>query len=204
MALLPQDPQKQKLVLAGLLPILLAFAYYYFYHTKRAAEAEELQANVERLEVSNAGMRQIVTRYGADFQQRLAIFQAHVDQLEDLIPRREDVPVLISQITSRAQEIGVELAALNPSAEQAGEFYSRQSYELQVLGSYHSIGEYMTAIGSLPRIVKATEVKLNTDQPASGPGESPLLRAMFRIETFIVPEPGTAPDTSIGGVANAN
>lgn len=205
MALLPQDPQKQKLVLAGLLPVLLAFGYYYFYHTKRVTEADALQANVDRLEASNAGMRQIVGRFGQDFQQRLAIYQAHVEQLEQLIPRREDVPVLISQITARAQDLGVELAALNPAAEEPGEFYSRQTYELQVLGTYHGIGEYMTAIGSLPRIVKATEFKVNTDVPATEPGESPLLRAMFRIETFIVPDPGTVVDTAaVGEVANAN
>src|SRR5690606_9418107 len=106
MALLPQDPQKQKMVLLALLPVLLAFGYYYFYHTKRVAEADTLQADVERLEVSNAGLRQIVGRYGQDFQQRLAVYQAHLGQLEQLIPRREDVPVLISQITSRAQDIG--------------------------------------------------------------------------------------------------
>ena len=201
MGLLPQDPQKKNLVAIGLLPLLLAVGYYHFYHTKRAAEAETLQANVERLEVSNAGMRQIVDRYGPDFQQRLAILQVHLGQLEDLIPRREDVPVLISQITARAQDLGVELAALNPAAEQAGEFYSQQTYELQVLGDYHSIGEYMTAIGSLPRIVKSTEFKVSTDQRATEPGESPLLRAIFRIETFIVPEPGTV---ATAGVANAN
>jgi type IV pilus assembly protein PilO len=203
MALLPQDPQKKKLVLAGQLPILIAIGYYYFDHTKRAEEAAGLQENIERLEVSNAGMRQIVSRYGADFQQRLAVYQAHVDQLEDLIPRREDVPVLISQITARAQDLGVDLAALNPSAEEAGEFYSKQSYELHVLGDYHSIGEYMSALGSLPRIVKASEFKVNTDQPATEPGQSPKLRAMFRIETYIVPDVPVVADTT-GGLANAN
>jgi len=201
MALLPQDPQKQKLIFMGLLPILFAFGYYYFYHTKRATEAAALQDNVDRLEVSNAGMRQIVGRYGPEFHQRLAVYQAHVGQLEELIPRREDVPVLISQITARAQEIGVELAGLNPAAEEAGTFYSRQSYEVQVLGSYHSIGEYLTAIASLPRIVRSSEVKLNVHTPATEPGESPRLRAIFRIETFIVPDPGAAMDTVSAGSA---
>lgn len=207
MALLPQDPQKQKMLLAGLMPLLLAFAYYQYYHGRRATEAEELQANVERLETSNAAMRTIVGRYGQDLQQRLAIYQAHVGQLEALIPRREDVPVLISQITERAHGLGVELAALNPSAEEAGEFYSRQSYELQVLGDYHSIGEYLAAIGSLPRIVKSTDFKVSVDQPATEAGASPRLRAMFRIETFIVPDAATAPglDTaSAGATTNAN
>jgi Tfp pilus assembly protein PilO len=201
MALLPQDPQKQKLVLLGLLPILIAFGYYYFYHSGRATEATAMQDNIDRLEVSNAGMRQIVGRYGPEFQQRLAVYQAHVGQLEELIPRREDVPVLISQITARAQEIGVELAALNPAAEEAGAFYSRQSYELQILGDYHSIGEYLTAIGSLPRIVRSSDVKVNVHTPAAEAGESPRLRAIFRIETFIVPDPGMVMDTISGGSA---
>jgi type IV pilus assembly protein PilO len=201
MALLPQDPQKQKVVLLGLLPILMAFGYYYFYHTKRSTEAATLQDNVDRLEISNAGMRQVVGRYGADFQQRLAIYEAHVRQLEELIPRREDVPVLISQITSRALDVNVELAALNPAAEEAGAFYSRQAYDLQVLGDYHRIGEYLTAIGSLPRIVKPSGVTIAVDQAAKEPGESPRLRATFRIETFIVPDPGAAADPVPAGSA---
>jgi type IV pilus assembly protein PilO len=201
MALLPQDPQKQKLVLLGLLPILIAFGYYYFYHTKRSEEAATLQDNVDRLEVSNAGLRQIVGRYGPDFQQRLAMYEAHVSQLEELIPRREDVPVLISQITSRALDVNVELAALNPAAEEAGDFYSRQAYDLQVLGDYHSIGEYLTAIGSLPRIVKPSGLTLAVERPATEPGQAPRLRATFRIETFIVPDPGTVADTTSAGSA---
>jgi Tfp pilus assembly protein PilO len=205
MALLPQDPQKQKLVLIGLVPLLLAFGYYQFVHSKRVVEVETLQANVDRLEVSNAALRTIVSRYGSDFQQRLAIYQAHVGQLEALIPRREDVPVLISQITERAQNLGVELAALNPAAEEAGQFYSRQTYELQVLGDYHAIGEYLTAIGSLPRIVKSSDFKVNIETPAAGAGESPKLRAMFRIETYIVPDAPTGLDTaSAEASANAN
>jgi type IV pilus assembly protein PilO len=205
MALLPQDPQKQKLILLGMLPVLLAFGYYQMYHTKRAVEVQTLQDNVDRLEVSNAAMRTVVSRYGQDLEQRLAVYQAHMSQLEALIPRREDVPVLISQITERAQNLGVELAALNPSVEEAGDFYSRQTYELQVLGDYHSIGEYLAAIGSLPRIVKATEFKVNIDQPAAGAGESPRLRAMFRIETYIVPDaPMTTGAVAAEGSPNAN
>jgi len=202
MALLPQDPQKQKLVLIGLLPVLIAFGYYYFYHTKRTAEAAALQDNIDRLEISNAGMRQVVARYGPDLQQRLAVYEAHLGQLEELIPRREDVPVLIAQITARAEELGVELAAFNPGAEESGQFYSRQMYEMQALGDYHSIGEYLTAIGSLPRIMKTYAVKLDVTEPAKRAGESPTLRAVFQVETYIVPDSGTQTDSA--GVANAN
>ena len=103
--------------------------------------------------------------------------------------------MLINQITARAGDHRVELAALNPAPEEAGEFYSRQTYELQVLGSYHGIAEYLTAIGSLPRIVRSSEFRLNVETPDPR-GGAPTLRAIFRIETFIMPDPTTATDSA--------
>jgi Tfp pilus assembly protein PilO len=108
--------------------------------------------------------------------------------------------VLINQITARAGDHDVELAALNPTPEEAGEFYSRQTYELHVLGNYHGIAEYLTAIGSLPRIVRSSQLKLNVETP--NPRGAPMLRAVFRIETFIMPDPTTTvPDSA--SAANA-
>lgn len=199
MALLPQDPQKQKMMLLGLLPLIIAFVYYQFYHTPRAAQLETDETNLETLVASNDATRAVQAQYGRDLPRRLAIYEEHIKQLETLIPRREDVPVLINQITARAGDNDVELAALNPAPEESGEFYSRQTYELQVLGNYHSIAEYLTAIGSLPRIVRSSELKLSVETP--NPRGIPLLRAIFRIETFIMPDATTVPDSA--SAANA-
>ena len=194
MALLPQDPQKQKLLLLGLLPLVLAFAYYNFYHTKRATTLADDESALETLTASNDAARAAQAQYGRDLPRRLAIYEEHIKQLETLIPRREDVPVLINQITARAGDHDVELAALNPAPEETGEFYSRQMYELQVLGNYHGIAEYITAIGSLPRIVRSSMLRLNVETP--NPRGTPTLRATFRIETYIMPDPNTVPDSA--------
>ena len=200
MALLPQDPQKQKMLLIGLLPLVLAFLYYNFYHSPRATQLDTDRTNLETLQAKNDATRAGQQQFGRDLPRRLAIYEEHIKQLEQLIPRREDVPVLINQITERAGDHNVELAALNPAPEETGEFYSRQSYELQVLGDYHAIAEYMTAIGSLPRIVRSSELKLNLEAP-DPQGGAPRLRATFRIETYIMPEPTTATDSA--SAANA-
>ncbi|HUF51263.1 MAG TPA: type 4a pilus biogenesis protein PilO [Longimicrobiales bacterium] len=197
MALLPQDPKKQKLLLVALLPLVLAFLYYNFYHGKRATLLEGEQTALETVTSRNDATRAAQQQFGRDLPRRLAIYEEHIKQLEGLIPRREDVPVLINQITQRAGDARVEMAALNPSPEEAGQFYSRQSYELQVLGDYHGIAEYLTAIGSLPRIVRSSELKLNIETP--NPAGAPLLRAIFRIETYIMPDPNAATDTTGAG-----
>ena len=60
-----------------------------------------------------------------------------------------------------------------------------QIYELQWNGNYHSIGEYLTAIGSLARIVRPEGLNLTV---ANGGGNGlPVLGAAFRIQTYIMP-----------------
>jgi type IV pilus assembly protein PilO len=188
MALLPQDPKTQKLILLGILPLAAAFGYYHFLHTPRASEADVLEARVEKLAAQNDAMRAIVARFGADLPRRLAIYQEHVRHLEQLIPHREDVPRLIYQITERAMDSNVELAVIRPGTEQAGDFYTRQTFELQVVGEYHDIAGYLTAIGSLSRIVRPHELKLTVETPRPDGESSPKLRAAFRIEVYVMPD----------------
>ena len=201
MALLPKDQKKQAQLLLGLVPFLLGFVYYNYVYTKRSTEIETLTAQVADLQMKNDAMRAIIARHGTDLPKRLALYTEHVRQLEQLIPRREDVPMLINQITQQAHELGVELAALNPSPEEPGEFYSRQTYEVHVLGEYHKIGEYLAGIGALPRIIRSGEMKISVDAPMEDKQKNPLLRAAFRIETYIIPS-GVV--TQAPGAVNAN
>jgi type IV pilus assembly protein PilO len=207
MALLPKDAKAQRQILIALIPLVLAAGYYQFVHSGRKLEIEELDAAVSDLKTRNDAMAAIIARHGADLPQRLAIYEEHVKRLEQLIPRREDVPQLISRITQSAHSLGVELAGLNPSGEVPGEHYSSASYELQVLGDYHRIGEYLAAIGSLDRIIRPARLMLNIEgsQQQQAPGEGPLLRARFRIETYISPSEPTAPTgAEAGSTTNAN
>jgi type IV pilus assembly protein PilO len=186
-----RDPQVQKRLMLGLLPVLAAALYYQFVHTPRVEAADELEMRVEALTSQNTAMRAVVARYGTDLERRLAIFQEHVNHLEQLIPNREDVPVLINMIAARAYDHGIELMKLQPGGENAGDFYSHQTFDLEVTGDYHSIGEYLTAIGSLPRIVRASAVRLRrTESGATEANERPVLHAAFRIETYVMPTPG--------------
>jgi type IV pilus assembly protein PilO len=189
MALLPRDMAAQKRLLLGVLPLLAAFGYFYFLHSPRAAEAAALETRVEKLTQQNSAMRAVVARYGTDLPQRLAVYEENVRLLERLIPHREDVPRLIYQITENAMSSGVELAVIRPGSEEVGDFYSRQTFELQVLGEYHSVADYLTSIGSLGRIVRSHDIKLSVETPRPNGEASPTLRAIFRIEVYVMPDP---------------
>lgn len=157
MALLPQDPAKQKRILLGMLPLVLAGVFYYVVHSPKRDELDRMQTRLETLEQKNATARAIVAQDGGDaLRQRLALYQANMEQLEQLIPSRAEVPELLRAITVEAQRNNVELVSMSPIGEEAGSYYMRQRYDLAIRGGYHEIGSFMSVLGSLPRIVTAT------------------------------------------------
>lgn len=188
---LPDDPAQQRRFLIGVLPLLLLFAYWYFLHGDYVEEVDTLRTRLERLETQNSQAR-LRAPQSQQLEERLAQFERHIQRLEQLVPRSEEVSRLLNTISERADEIGVVVARFAPGATAAGTHYNRRAFEMTVLGSYHEIARFLSEIGSLPRII--TPINLNVvpnnerDQEA---GRS--LQASFLIETYVLPEPQAVP-----------
>jgi type IV pilus assembly protein PilO len=197
MALLPSDPQTQKKLFAGIVPLLLLFAFYQFYHTDRAVEVSELETQLEVLETANNSARVLAAQGGPELQKRLAMYEQHMKRLEELIPRREEVAELLHSMGLRAQSSGVELTKMKPEVDEAGAFYTKRTYEMGVKGTFHEVGEFLAEVGSLPRIVTSTELKLGRKGTEIDRAGSPLVDASFRIVTYVLPEPPMVADTAM-------
>jgi type IV pilus assembly protein PilO len=201
MALLPSDPQQQKRFVIGALPLLLLFGYYQFLHGSRVEQADALESRLEQLTATNNAAKAIASRGGPELEKRLAIYEQHMRQLEELIPKREEVAELLHAMTLRAKSSGVDLTKVKPEADDPGPFYTKKVYELGVKGTYHDVASFLTEIGSLPRIVTPIDLKLVKPQGgAMARNGAPVLEANFRIVTYVIPEPATASADS----ANAN
>jgi type IV pilus assembly protein PilO len=179
--------QKQALLLAALVIGALGYGGYEYVYKPRSAELDELQARVERLEAQNQTARQLTAREGrTQVEQRLALYRDQLVQVEGLIPSSEELPDLLDAISAEAQRTGVELALIQPVGASAEQFYTRRTYELAVRGAYHEIGEFLTEIASLRRII--TPINLNVAVMTEGAGEAePQLEAKFAIETYVLP-----------------
>jgi type IV pilus assembly protein PilO len=197
MALLPTDPAQQKRLLIGLVPLVLAFAYYQFVHTGRAETITGLESTLEQLERTNTTSRALAAQGGPELERRLAVYEQHMQRLEELIPRREQVPELLHSMTLRAQTSNVELTRVKPEGEEASPYYTRQSYEIGVRGTYHDVGQFLAQVGSLPRIITPTDFRVMATGFTDKKNGGPLLSASFRIITYIVPE-AVAPADSAG------
>lgn len=186
MALLPSDPQAQKKLMVALAPLLLLFGFWFFSHGPEVEEIERLEKRLEQLETKNASARARSLQGGPELEQKLALYEEQILQLEKLVPRSDEVAELLYDLTAQAQANGVDLVRLNPGEVGPGAFYDLHTYDIAVFGGYHEIARYLAAIGSLPRIVTSYDLRLQprTERDRSG---NIRLQAEFMIKTYALP-----------------
>ena len=181
---LPDDPKQQQRLLIGLLPLILLFGYWYFLHDGYVEELESMKTRLERLEASNSQARMLAPQ-GRRLEERLVELERHINRLEQLVPRGEEVSRLLNTISERADQIGVNLARFNPGNTNRGPHYHRRTFQMTVLGEYHEIARFLTEIGSLNRIITPIDLTIT---PSGGRQEEQVLEASFQIETYVLPD----------------
>jgi type IV pilus assembly protein PilO len=187
MALLPDDPKRRNTVLGAALALVGLYFFHSYYYAPRAEEAEGLEARLEQLENQNRRAQIIATRGGAELEQRLALYEDHIIQLEKLIPQDEEVAALLEAMSLEGRRTGVDITLMRPEPMEVGDYYDRWSYELGVQGTYHSVGTFLASIASLERIVASVDMEMGP-APVSTDGKDVegRVNARFRIQTYVV------------------
>jgi type IV pilus assembly protein PilO len=194
MALLPTNSSSQKKLLIGLVPLLGLLAYHQLAHGKKVTEVEVMEDRLEQLTVTNNAAKFLAAQGGPELERKLAIYEQHMRQLEELIPKREEVAELLYAVTLRSQSAGVDLTKMSPEAQDPSPFYTRQIYEMGVRGTYHDVGLFLSEIGSLSRIVTPTQLRITVPpQPETNRRGEPLIDASFRIVTYVIPDAANVP-----------
>lgn len=196
----PTDPTQRNWMLAGVVALLLIVPFRMYFLSPRQLENDELRERLESLETQNRQASVLAAQGGGDLEERMALYERHVSRLEELIPAAEEVAILADDIANRARTRGVELQRMVPEPREPGTYYDRTSYNMAVVGEYHSVGRFLTDIASLSRIVTPIELDIQPfDQPDLFPDMDAPVLASFRIETYVLPDPANANgDTEAG------
>ena len=165
----------------------LALTGVYLVHTYAyAPRAEETRSREARLQDLVEGNREgdgNPQPDWTDLDRRLASYEQLVERLEALIPSGDEVPALMEAVAAEERRAGVEMTMFRPEPPEPDEPYPLWSYELAIRGSYHAIGSFITAIGSLDHVLAADDMVIaaeNTASDAAGP-ERVTVVASFRM-----------------------
>jgi type IV pilus assembly protein PilO len=186
--------QKERTQVLGLLIALGVGAPVAFWVYWRTPKAEELQRMEFQIDSLNA---RIDTARAALAEGTLESLRATVSQYERALSvMREWVPVdhevlsLIDSVASRAQRRGVELVSIDSLPDEIEPPFRVKRNQVTVLGPYDEVGEFLSDVASLRRIMVpygvSMEVATTTDlQGLLVEQGRTYLKTTFNIKTFV-------------------
>jgi len=125
-----------------------------------------------------------------DLRKTTELYRGTLESLRQLVPDENEVPGLIDAISTRAKVRGVHLAAITPQPVENGPTpFNTYRYRLSVIGHYDQIGEFLTDVAGLKRIIVPAEVQLTAANAgtarALGDTTKSMLEARFVVKTYV-------------------
>ncbi len=183
--------REQTLAGIGLAAIVLAFAYWYFLYRPKSAELVATAVHVDSLDRANQRARAAIAQGSVQkLTQQAKEYQVDLSVMRTLVPRSNEVPALLEDISTAARRVGLDLSAVEPMPVIAGEQFDTYRYKLAVVGGYHAIGQFLSNVGSLNRIIAPVSLQANPHLIADKTkarvkkGES-LLDTQFVVQTYV-------------------
>lgn len=103
-------------------------------------------------------------------QRKAANFDAYREQLAEIersfgtmlrqLPGRTEVPSLLVDISQTGLGAGLEEKLFQPLGEVQRDFYAELPIKIRLTGSYHELGNFVSGIASLPRIVTLHDITI--------------------------------------------
>lgn len=103
-------------------------------------------------------------------QKKVAALDAYKDQLAEMersfgtmlrqLPSKTEVANLLQDISQTRVASALEEELFEPQGEVPKDFYAEVPNKIVVTGDYHEMGQFVSAVAALPRIVTIDEVEL--------------------------------------------
>jgi len=157
----------------------------------RRATVQLMQDSLVTLRAQTDSVKALVASGRVEeIRARVESYRNSLGVLRQFVPEENEVPDLIDAITTRGKIRGVTLAELVPEPVEAGPApYDTYSYRIAVIGRYDQVGNFLSDIASLRRIIVPQGVALASAPASSGAvlGDTSraLLEARFRVRTFV-------------------
>ncbi|MBI1808775.1 MAG: type 4a pilus biogenesis protein PilO [Gemmatimonadetes bacterium] len=188
MAIGPQNQRDQLMVAIAVLAIAGAGAYWYFVYDPKTADVAKVAMHVDSLDIANQKAKaQMAKGTITTIKAEADAYRQNLDVMRTLVPAQNEVPSLLEQVSTATRRVKLDIGSVEPEPLIEGEMFDTYRYKLKVTGTFDQIGNVLTNIASLNRVVAPINLQLDLPTAAvkAAPGTQPLA-ATFEIQTYVV------------------
>lgn len=139
----------------GLVFVLIVFFGWYLHVSDQQESLAASRAHEEQLKQEYAQKQGMSANLEA-LRKQLQQMQVLLKQLLRQLPGKTEMPELLTDISQSAQSAGLGTESFQPGAELIKDFYAEMPIQLQMIGSYHQFGSFISSVASLHRVVILT------------------------------------------------
>jgi len=152
-------PFEIKFVVGLVTAILVAVLGYYLLINDKLPRLESAEQKEIELKQTFEAKYRIAVNLPA-YKAQLEKIQQDFSSMLKSLPTSNETPGLLDDITLVGTSVGLNFKLLNWQKEIPKEFYTELPIQMEVTGSYHQFGKFLSDVAALPRIVTVHDFKM--------------------------------------------
>jgi type IV pilus assembly protein PilO len=101
-------------------------------------------------------------------QQELNEVMAVFEETSRLLPKEQEIPQLLKDISALGTNAGLDFLSFKPGADVPKDFYAEIPVSINVDGPYHSMGYFLDQVSKLDRIVSVDNIRMGGPKKEAG------------------------------------
>ncbi len=154
-----KDSKTQKIVIA----ILAFFIVTYFWYS-RVYSRYNSQINLHRqeFETITTNLRNVEMKAKSLDALRLEYMELsdRYHEIESLLPEVKQVPSILVQLHTASSLTGTRITKVHPLPIESKEFYEEASFEIEITGTYHDFGKFVSYVANFPFIANISDMEV--------------------------------------------
>jgi type IV pilus assembly protein PilO len=182
-----RDPKIQKIVVVVAVSIGIIYLYFNYVYANRTAAIKELYGQIaEKQELLDRGKRvaQNFQKVQEDYQNLLEVWGT----AEKLLPTQKEMEGLLKNITLAGQTSGVTFMLFRPMDAIEHDYYYEYPIQIKTNSTYHELGQFLSAIATMNRIVNVMDLKCNGIRPRKGEVTHDTVQSDFVVVIYVFKE----------------
>ncbi|MBC3935275.1 type 4a pilus biogenesis protein PilO [Undibacterium rugosum] len=146
----------------GVLAVVLGLGWFFYWSTQ-TEEIEARQQEEQALKQQYRDKMQQAINLDALKDQR-ALVQQYVATMEKQLPSKAEMDALLSDINQAGAGRGLQFDSFKPGVPVIKDYYAELPIDVKLSGNYHDLGEFVSDIAKLPRIVTLNNLAISANK----------------------------------------
>ena len=146
--------------------VVVAFGTYFFIVKDKHPQLQRAQQQEVDLKTTFENKQRKAANFDA-YKEQLAQIEKSFGTMLRQLPGETEIPSLIVDISQTGLAAGLQEKLFVPQPEIPKDFYAEKPIKIRLTGGYHEIGNFVSGIAALPRIVTLHDITITPESTES-------------------------------------